>query len=111
MKDYQLDGLRWALALHRCGASGILADEMGLGKTCQAIALMAQLVADDEPPGGGPCVVLAPLSTLSGWTRQLGEFCPSLRVLLYSGDAAARGRLRAQLSRDPSSASKTAIRK
>ena len=93
MHDYQLDGLRWLVALHRCSLSGILADEMGLGKTMQAIGVLAHLAAADGC--GGPFLVLAPLSTLSGWTQQLEQFCPALHVVRYSGDAAARQRLRA----------------
>ena len=36
LRDYQLKGLRWLVALHDHGLNGILADEMGLGKTIQA---------------------------------------------------------------------------
>ena len=35
LRDYQLKGLRWLVALHDHGLNGILADEMGLGKTIQ----------------------------------------------------------------------------
>ena len=91
MHGYQLDGMRWLVALHRAGLSGILADEMGLGKTLQAIALLAHL---SERGAAGPFLVIAPLSTLSGWDEQLRGFCPSLRVIRYSGDAAARASIR-----------------
>ena len=36
LRDYQLKGLCWLVALHDHGLNGILADEMGLGKTIQA---------------------------------------------------------------------------
>ncbi len=36
LRDYQLKGLRWLVALHNNRLNGILADEMGLGKTIQA---------------------------------------------------------------------------
>jgi SNF2 family DNA or RNA helicase len=36
LRDYQVSGVRWLLALHAQRLNGILADEMGLGKTIQA---------------------------------------------------------------------------
>ena len=35
LREYQLAGLRWLVALHDHGLNGILADDMGLGKTVQ----------------------------------------------------------------------------
>ena len=35
LHEYQRDGVRWLLGLHRQGIGGILGDEMGLGKTVQ----------------------------------------------------------------------------
>ena len=95
MRDYQLAGLRWAVALHRCGLSGILGDEMGLGKSLQAIAMLAHLKAADD--AAGPFLVVAPLSTLAGWAQQFGDFAPSVRVVTYSGAAAERAAARARL--------------
>ena len=97
LHSYQLDGFRWLVALHRCGLSGILADEMGLGKTAQAIALLAHL-RESGGGGGGPFLVIAPLSTLSGWALQLSSFCPALSFLQYTGAAAARAAARRRLS-------------
>ena len=41
LRDYQLKGLRWLVALHDNGLNGILADEMGLGKTIQVRSMTA----------------------------------------------------------------------
>ena len=65
MRDYQLHGLRWLAAMHRCGVNAVLADEMGLGKTLQTIAFLAHLKFDLGVPG--PHLVVAPLSVLSSW--------------------------------------------
>lgn len=43
MKDFQIDGLNWMIALHFRGRNGILADDMGLGKTVQTIAFIGYL--------------------------------------------------------------------
>lgn len=43
MRNYQLTGLNWMIALYKHGLSGILADEMGLGKTLQTISLVGYL--------------------------------------------------------------------
>ena len=32
MRDYQLKGVRWLIALYQNGLNGILADQMGLGR-------------------------------------------------------------------------------
>lgn len=87
MHGYQLDGLRWAAALHRCEASGLLCDEMGLGKTLQAIAMLVHL---RERGSSNPFLVVAPLSTLAGWREQLAAFAPSLTVATHAGSAAER---------------------
>lgn len=71
--------------------SGLLADEMGLGKTAQAIAMLAHLRANNV---SGPFLVIAPLSTLSGWMEQFAEFCPALHVIRHSGSAAERASAR-----------------
>ena len=60
LREYQLEGFRWAVALESCGHSGILGDEMGLGKTLQAIALFAHLHAA-AGAGAARFLVLAPL--------------------------------------------------
>lgn len=61
---------------------GILADDMGLGKTLQIISLIA------TGGGTGPTLILAPLSVLSNWSRQIERHvkktCP-LNVYTYHG--------------------------
>ena len=92
LRDYQLDGLRWLVAMHTSGTSAILADEMGLGKTLQTIALLAHLKF--EKGVDGPHLVVCPLSVLSSWMIELRRFCPQLRaVKLHSSDAEERKRL------------------
>ena len=121
LHGYQLAGLRWLTALHACGLSGILADEMGLGKTAQSIGMLA-MIAERHANGKGHTassastsasalvpsssagavvsrpplfLVIAPLSTLSGWREQLAAFCPSLNVVQYTGSYEERAALRA----------------
>ena len=65
---------------------------MGLGKTVQAIGVIAHLA--EAQLLRGPVLVVAPLSTLSGWAEQLEEFCPALRVVRYNGSASERAALR-----------------
>ena len=92
LRDYQLDGLRWLVAMHTSGTSAILADEMGLGKTLQTIALLAHLKF--EKGVDGPHLVVCPLSVLSSWMSEFKRFCPQLRaVKLHSSDAEERTRL------------------
>ena len=91
LKHYQLRGLRWLDNLYEQGINGILADEMGLGKTIQAIALMAHIA---ETKGTwGPFLIVVPVTTLHNWKNELENFCPSLKVLPYWGNAEERKKL------------------
>ncbi|RDA82962.1 hypothetical protein CP532_0874 [Ophiocordyceps camponoti-leonardi (nom. inval.)] len=63
-------------------SGGILADDMGLGKTLQVISL---ILAE----GGGPTLIIAPVSVMSNWKQQIARHvkpdqAPS--VLIYNGD-------------------------
>ncbi|CAM4716058.1 unnamed protein product [Leuciscus chuanchicus] len=91
LQPYQLIGLKWLILLHQHKLSGILADEMGLGKTIQAISFLAHLY---EKGIKGPHLITVPSSTLDNWVRELGLWCPSLKVLIYYGSVEDRRYLR-----------------
>ena len=74
--------------LHRYNhRSVILADEMGLGKTAQAIAMLDHIWRRESIRG--PFLVIAPLSTLAHWQREIEEWT-DLSVLNYYGRAESR---------------------
>ena len=55
---------------------------MGLGKTLQTISLFCLLIEVNER--AGPFLVIAPLSTLLNWKREVERFAPGVPVkLLY----------------------------
>jgi chromodomain-helicase-DNA-binding protein 7 len=58
----------------------ILADEMGLGKTAQAIAMLDHIWRRESIRG--PFLIIAPLSTLAHWQREIEEWT-DLSVLNY----------------------------
>uniref|UniRef100_A0A671Q2F0 DNA helicase n=1 Tax=Sinocyclocheilus anshuiensis TaxID=1608454 RepID=A0A671Q2F0_9TELE len=87
LQPYQLIGLKWLILLHQHKLSGILADEMGLGKTIQAISFLAHLYENGIK---GPHLITVPSSTLDNWVRELGLWCPSLKVLIYYGELVFR---------------------
>ena len=87
MKPYQIEGMIWMANLRKVGANGILADEMGLGKTLQTISLFCHTYEVDK--NAGPFLVIAPLSTLLNWKREVERFAPGVPVkLLYPARAA-----------------------
>ena len=89
MKPYQLEGLRWVASLRGLGANGILADEMGLGKTLQTIALFCHLYETELE--AGPFLVVAPLSTIANWEKEVRRFAPAVPcTLLYPVERARR---------------------
>ena len=93
MVEYQLVALNWLHAMHGLRLGCILADEMGLGKTVEAISLLAAL---RDAGGSAPHLVVAPVSVLENWLRELRTWCPAMRAAKYYGPQAQR----AQLARD-----------
>ena len=78
---YQELGLKWLnyITNENCGC--ILGDEMGLGKTMQIIALFLK----HNSLKMSPYLVVAPVSLLENWKRELNKFAPSLKVCVHYG--------------------------
>lgn len=79
LRDYQLFGLRWLRFLKTGGFGGILADDMGLGKTVQTLAFC------DSIEKNGPTLIVGPTNVLYNWEREIRNFTPHLRPLVYTG--------------------------
>jgi len=79
LRPYQQRGLGWLVFLGRLGLGACLADDMGLGKTAQ---LIASLLVD---PLQSPTLVVAPVTLLGNWRRELERFTPTLAVGLHHG--------------------------
>ena len=79
---YQETGLGWLkwITDESCGC--ILGDEMGLGKTIQIIALLL----DQKHKQLGTSLIVAPVSLLENWRRELKRFAPELNVLIHHGN-------------------------
>ncbi|BDA49984.1 Chromodomain-helicase-DNA-binding protein 6 [Coccomyxa sp. Obi] len=87
LRDYQRDSLKWMMANFRIQKNCILGDEMGLGKTAQSIATLAfqrQFLGI-----AGPHIVIAPLTTLGHWQREI-ETWTGMNVVQYTGSKADR---------------------
>ena len=87
LRPYQLEGLNWLSFCWHRGYNSILADEMGLGKTVQTVSLLHYLHVQQGV--WGPFIVIAPLSTLGHWQRELASWT-QLNTIVYHGNAAAR---------------------
>jgi SNF2 family DNA or RNA helicase len=88
---YQREALSWLWSLHVQGTGGILGDEMGLGKTIQIIAFLAAL--DHSNLLKGPVLIVAPVTVLDQWRRELLTWWPQVRIqvlhaVLGHGDTA-----------------------
>ncbi|MEG0374035.1 MAG: DEAD/DEAH box helicase [Raoultibacter sp.] len=78
---YQHIGYSWIKTISEQANGCLLADEMGLGKTLQVIAfLLAEL-----NEGKGPSLVVAPVSLLENWKREIKRFAPSINCSIHSG--------------------------
>lgn len=77
LRPYQAQGVCWLMQAAAHGLGVCLADDMGLGKTLQTIAFLLS-----RP---GPTLVVAPLTVVPVWERELAKWAPSLRVLRHDG--------------------------
>ncbi|KAK9806599.1 hypothetical protein WJX73_007101 [Symbiochloris irregularis] len=91
LRNYQVRGINWLIALYNNGVNGILADQMGLGKTVQTIGLLAHMRTMKVY---GPFIIIAPLSTLTNWVAEFKRWCPEIPTVLYHGSKAERASLR-----------------
>jgi SNF2 family DNA or RNA helicase len=78
---YQKSGFRWLTGVANEGIGGILGDEMGLGKTLQVIALFLSEIA----LGRRNHLVIAPVTLLENWRRELAKFAPRVTPLVHQG--------------------------
>ena len=80
--DYQNIGFNWLHFMKQNNCGCILADEMGLGKTIQIISLLGSEV---DKNNDGHFLIIAPMSLLENWRREIIKFYPSLTVLVHHG--------------------------
>ncbi|WP_239616375.1 DEAD/DEAH box helicase [Cohnella mopanensis] len=78
---YQYQGYRWLKMISEEEAGCILADEMGLGKTAQVIALLAY----EKTIRQSVSLVIAPVTLMENWRRELEKFAPQLKVMIHQG--------------------------
>lgn len=93
LRSYQCEGVTWLLFNWFQHRSCVLADEMGLGKTAQSITFLHQLASRPECRVRGPFLVVAPLSTLPHWQREVDTWT-GMNAITYHGSAAARRNIR-----------------
>jgi chromodomain-helicase-DNA-binding protein 7 len=91
MKLYQLAELNFLVNLWYNRRNAILADEMGLGKTLQALSFLEYL--SEKEAIHGPFFVIAPLSTISHWEREVAEWT-DMYCLAFFGSKARRRLMR-----------------
>jgi SNF2 family DNA or RNA helicase len=83
LREYQMEGYRWACSLAQMGFGGVLADDMGLGKTLQMIAYLCSAK-------GMTHLVVCPASLVYNWEAEFQKFAPKMRVGVVAGNANER---------------------
>ena len=78
---YQETGFSWLKHITDDNCGCILGDEMGLGKTLQVITLFASR----NPYKQAPFLVVAPVSLLENWKREINKFAPALTAFIHHG--------------------------
>ncbi|KAJ3031256.1 UNVERIFIED_CONTAM: choline dehydrogenase 7 [Siphonaria sp. JEL0065] len=87
LRPYQLEGLNWLLFCWYHNQNSILADEMGLGKTVQSTVFLDYLFTRCNIKG--PFLVIAPLSVIGNWEREIQRWS-EMNVVVYHGRETAR---------------------
>lgn len=94
LREHQLKGVAWMQHLFGLApthvAGCLLADDMGLGKTIQLLTFLVWYL--ERNPDGRPTLIVAPVSLLDNWERELERFfyAEALPVLkLYGGALSA----------------------
>ncbi|KAJ7562204.1 hypothetical protein O6H91_03G058800 [Diphasiastrum complanatum] len=82
LREYQKEGLTWLEHNFREKMNCILADEMGLGKTIQSISMLESIRKKWRIRG--PFLVIAPVSTLGHWQREI-ESLTDMNCVVYAG--------------------------
>ncbi|MDO8689853.1 MAG: DEAD/DEAH box helicase [Dehalococcoidia bacterium] len=90
LRPYQVRGYSWLAFLDQFGLGACLADDMGLGKTIQVIALL--LHERSLKRSHGPTLIIAPMSVVGNWQREMERFGPSLTVMVHHGTSRLSGR-------------------
>ncbi len=78
--EYQKSGFNWLTFMVQNGCGCILADEMGLGKTLQIIATIGF-----DNSFNNKYLIVAPISLLENWRREINKFYPSLKSYINHG--------------------------
>ena len=86
LRDYQRVSFDWMARNQRSKRNVILGDEMGLGKTAQSVSILEHLRTVGSLPGG-PFLVVAPLTTLTHWQREVHKWT-HMNAVVYDGSAA-----------------------
>ena len=91
LREYQLEGLNWLIFKYMWSPGCLLADEMGLGKTVQVASYLRYLYQVHKIRG--PHLIIAPLSTVPHWQREIEEWT-GLNAVVYHGSQEARQEIR-----------------
>lgn len=97
LRPYQLEGFHFLAYLSTNRFGGVLADDMGLGKTLQSLTWLVWLreTEREHNPAAplAPVLVVCPKSVQDNWRSETNRFCPDLRVVVWSRDAAGKAGL------------------
>ena len=95
LRNYQRVSFDWMLRNAAAGRNVILGDEMGLGKTAQSVAVLEHMRMHGTCASGGAAfLVIAPLTTLIHWQREVQKWT-QMNAVVYDGSAADRAACRA----------------
>lgn len=83
LRDYQVHGANWLIALKELNESSILADDMGLGKTIMSLVFINKILKDNSR---SKILIVCPAAVIYNWEKEIKKFLKNIRYTIFKSE-------------------------
>jgi len=83
LRDYQVHGANWLIALKELNESSILADDMGLGKTIMSLVFINKMLKDDSKT---KILIVCPAAVIYNWEKEIKKFLKKIKYTIFKSE-------------------------